>query len=120
MWRLEFQIRREGLTSFRLAPGTAGDEQNEREGDLEAQIAAELSAEDVPHLATFPKMFEHREALFQHLTSHWLRLTIPGSGTVPSRWPTDPTWEVLRRDFGRDESEYTRCTVHHAARVADC
>lgn len=82
------------------APSTAADEsKEEQEDDLEAQIEAELSAEDVPHLATFPKLFEHREALFQHLTSHWLRLTIPGNG--PSRWPTDPTWEALRRDFGR-------------------
>ncbi|MGO8947855.1 MAG: hypothetical protein ACLQUY_09360 [Ktedonobacterales bacterium] len=100
VWRLEFQIRREGLTSFRLAPSTAADEKKEGE-DLEAQIEAELSAEDVPHLATFPKLFEHREALFQHLTTYWLRLTIPGGGSIPSRWPTDPTWEALRRDFGR-------------------
>jgi hypothetical protein len=98
VWRLEFQIRREGLTSFRLAPSTAAEEQ---EDDLEAQVEAELSAEDVPYLATFPKLFEHREAVFQHLTSHWLRLTTPGSGTVPSRWPSDPTWEALRRNFGR-------------------
>jgi hypothetical protein len=102
VWRLEFQIRREGLTSFRLAPSTTADEREEElEDDLEAQIEAELSAEDVPHLATFPKLFEHREALFQHLTSHWLRLTAPSNGTIRSRWPTDPTWEMLRHNFGR-------------------
>ena len=101
VWRLEFQIRREGLTSFRLAPSTAADEKKDQEDDLEAQIEAELSAEEVPHLATFPKLFEHQEALFQHLTTHWLRLTTPGSGTIPSRWTTDPTWEALRRDFGQ-------------------
>ncbi|MGO8949736.1 MAG: hypothetical protein ACLQUY_19200 [Ktedonobacterales bacterium] len=85
-----------------MAPSTAADEKKEeKEDDLEAQIEAELSAEEVPHLATFPKLFEHHEALFQQLTTHWLRLTTPGSGTVPSRWPTDPTWEALRRDFGR-------------------
>src|SRR5215469_162840 len=89
VWRLEFQIRREGLTSFRLAPSTTADEtKDEDEGDLEAQIEAELSAEEVPHLATFPKLFEHQAALFQHLTSHWLRPTTPGNGTVPPRWPT--------------------------------
>jgi hypothetical protein len=102
VWRLEFQVRREGLTSFRFAPSAAADEvTEEQENDLDTQIEAELSAEDVPHLATFPKLFEHREALFQHLTTHWLRLTTPGSGTIPSRWPTDSTWEMLRRDFGQ-------------------
>jgi hypothetical protein len=96
VWRLEFQIRREGLRSFHLAPSTEEDDES-----LDAQIEAELSAEEVPHLATFPKLFAHCEALFQHLTTHWLRLTTPGKGTVCSRWPTDPTWEALRRDFGR-------------------
>jgi hypothetical protein len=102
VWRLEFQIRREGLTSFHLAPSTAADETTEeQEDDREAQIEAELSAENVPHLATFPKLFEHYEALFKHLTTHWLRLTTPSRGTIHSRWPTDPAWEALRRDFGR-------------------
>jgi hypothetical protein len=97
VWRLEFQVRREGMTSFRLTPDT-GEETSQ---DIDAQIEAELSAEEVPHLATFPKLFAHREALFQHLTAHWLRLTTPGKGKVRSRWPTDPTWEALRRDFRR-------------------
>ncbi len=101
VWRLEFQVRREGMTSFHLAPAT-GDELAEETGeDLDAQIEAELSAEEVPHLATFPKLFTHRDALFQHLTTHWLRLTTPGRGTVRSRWATDPTWEALQRDFSR-------------------
>jgi hypothetical protein len=99
VWRLEFQIRREGMTSFHLAPETS----NERAApeDLDAQIEAELSAEEIPHLATFPKLFTHRNALFQHLTEHWLRLTTPGRGKVCSRWATDPTWEALGREFGR-------------------
>jgi hypothetical protein len=101
VWRLEFQVRREGLTSFRLAPDTADELDAEPSEDLDAQIEAELSAEEVPHLGTFPKLFLHRDALFEHLTAHWLRLTTPARGTVRSRWPTDPTWETLRRDFGR-------------------
>lgn len=101
VWRLEFQIRREGMTSFRLAPDVSIGDDSEDLTDLEAHIEAELSAEELPHLATFPKLFAHREAFFQHLTAHWLRLTQPGNGKVPSRWPTDPTWETLRREFGR-------------------
>jgi hypothetical protein len=99
VWRLEFQVRREGMTTFHLAPDTS-DECTATE-DLDAQIEAELSAEEIPHLATFPKLLEHQDVLFQHLTEHWLRLTTPGRGKVCSRWPTDPTWEALRRDFGR-------------------
>ncbi len=64
-------------------------------------MAAELSAEALPHLATFPKLFAHADAFFQHLTAHWLRLTTPGRGKVRSRWQTDPTWEALRHDFAR-------------------
>jgi hypothetical protein len=97
VWRLEFQIRREGMTAFRLAPATGNDDT----ADLDAQIESELSAEDVPHLATFPKLFAHRAQLFDHLMTHWLRLTQPSTGQVRSRWPTDPTWEALRQDFGR-------------------
>lgn len=98
VWRLEFQVRREGMTAFRLAPETDGIEESD---DLDAQIESELSAEEVPHLATFPKLFAHSGQLFEHLTAHWLRLTTPGTGEVRSRWPTDPTWETLRREFGR-------------------
>jgi hypothetical protein len=101
VWRLEFQVRREGLTSFRLSPATGDQLSEETNEDLDTQIEAELSAEEVPHLATFPKLFAHRDALFQHLTAHWLRLTTPARGIVRSRWPTDPTWEALRRDFSR-------------------
>jgi hypothetical protein len=97
VWRLEFQIRREGMRSCRLAPQSDANE----EDDTDLQVAAELSAEELPHLATFPKLFAHADAFFQHLTAHWLRLTTPGRGKVRSRWPTDPTWDILRREFAR-------------------
>ena len=117
VWRLEFQIRREGMKSFRLAPQT--DEDGEAE-DLDLQVAAELSAEELPHLATFPKLFAHADAFFQHLTAHWLRLTTPGRGKVRSRWPTDPTWEALRRDFARlaDAPPWTRRGASWCGRTA--
>jgi hypothetical protein len=99
--RIKHHLHGTLLAYFQESTATDEEKEDEQGDDLVAQIEAELSAEEVPHLATFPKLFEHREALFQHLTSHWLRLTSPGSGTVPSRWPTDPTWEALRRDFGR-------------------
>jgi hypothetical protein len=41
--------------------------------------------------------------VFEHLMTHWLRLTTPNKGVVPSRWPwpMDPTWETLRLNFAR-------------------
>src|SRR5262249_56453093 len=56
VWRLEFQVRREGMTSFRLAPASdvsanADSSQPEAlEAAVEAEIMAELSAEELPHL----------------------------------------------------------------------
>ncbi len=97
VWRLEFQVRREGMRSFRLAPELDASEGD----DLDLQVAAELSAEELPHLATFPKLFAHADAFFQHLTAHWLRLTTPGRGKVRSRWKTNPTWDLLRASFAR-------------------
>ncbi len=101
VWRLEFQLRRAGMTAFRLAPETCSVSDDEAMGDLDAEIEAELSAEEVPHIATFPKLFAHCDQLFTHLTTHWLRLTTPGAGKVRSRWPTDPTWETLRAAFAQ-------------------
>jgi 3-oxoacyl-ACP reductase-like protein len=41
------------------------------------------------------------DAIFQHLSSHWLRLVTPSDTQVRARWPLDPTWTLLRREFGR-------------------
>src|SRR5262249_37278201 len=59
VWRLEFQIRREGITAFQLAP-PADSGPSEGSDDLEAEVQAELSAEELPHIGTFPKLFAHR------------------------------------------------------------
>src|SRR5262249_54730169 len=39
--------------------------------------------------------------IFAHLAHHWLRLVVPSRGVVRSRWPLDPTWALLRAEFGR-------------------
>jgi hypothetical protein len=104
VWRLEFQIRREGLTGFHLAPDLAsvddeGDDAETR--SLDAQLEEELSAEDLLHIGTFPKLFTHSASLFDYLMTRWLRLTTPSKGQAPARWPMDPTWETLRLNFAR-------------------
>lgn len=94
VWRLEFQLRREGATGFRLyrAPETT---------DGDADIDAELSAEELPHLGTLPRLFVHLDPLWRHLTTHTLRLVMPDGQRNRARWSTDPTWEVLQDDFAR-------------------
>jgi hypothetical protein len=94
VWRLEFQLRREGTTGFRLY--TEPDV-----GDDEATIETELAAKELPHLGTLPCLFRYHDALWRYLTTHWLRL-VEGDGTTNrSRWPAQPTWSLLQAGFGR-------------------
>ena len=94
VWRLEFELHREAVTSLKLAPESDAE-------DTDADIEAELSAEELPHVGTLPKLFAHLDAIFQHLSYHWLRLVTPSATQVRARWPLDPTWALLRNEFGR-------------------
>jgi hypothetical protein len=94
VWRLEFELHREAVASLKLAPESDAE-------DTDADIEAELSAEDLPNVGTLPKLFTHLDAIFQHLSYHWLRLVTPVDTQVRSRWPLDPTWTLLRKEFGR-------------------
>ena len=94
VWRLEFELHREAVTSLKLAPESDAE-------DTDADIEAELSAEDLPNVGTLPKLFTHLDAIFQHLSYHWLRLVMPSATQVRARWPLDPTWTLLRKEFKR-------------------
>jgi hypothetical protein len=92
IWRLEFQLRREGATGFRLY----------REpdiGDDADTIEAELAAKDLPHMGTLPRLFTHMDALWKYLTTHTLRLVEPSPAANRSRWPVNSTWAQLRARF---------------------
>src|SRR5262249_12205347 len=92
VWRLEFQLRREGVKGFRLyAPPEEGDE--------EAEIEAELAAEGLQHIGTLPRFFARMDELFGYLTAHWLRLVKDTGAANRSRLPMHPTWMQLRRHF---------------------
>lgn len=92
VWRLEFELKREGLKGFRLyAPPDVDDE--------DAEIEAELSAEDLEHIGTLPRFFARMDELWRHLTRHWLRLVVDNGAANRSRWPEDPTWETLGAEF---------------------
>jgi hypothetical protein len=92
VWRLEFQSRREGTKGFRLY-------REPDVGDDADAIEAELAAEDLPHIGTLPRLFAHLDPLWQHLTSHTLRLVVPSPSANRSRWPMHPTWAHLREAF---------------------
>ena len=92
VWRLEYQLRREGTTGFRLYTPPDID-------DDDATIEAELSAEDLPHLGTLPRFFAHQDKLWRHLTTYWLRLVEDDGTANRSRWPAHPTWTALREGY---------------------
>jgi hypothetical protein len=92
VWRLEFQLRREGAKGFRLyREPDAGD-------DADA-IEAELAAEDLPHIGTLPRLFAHMGPLWKHLTYHTLRLVESSPSANRSRWPMHPVWAYQREAF---------------------
>jgi hypothetical protein len=94
IWRLEFQLRREGAKGFRLfAPP--------EEEDDEAEIEAELAAEELQHIGTLPRFFARMNELFLYLTHHWLRLVDDNGSANRSRWPLHLTWRELREQFAR-------------------
>jgi hypothetical protein len=94
VWRLEFELKREGAKGFRLYAPPEEDDPNE-------EVEAEMSAEELQHIGTLPRFFARMEELFLHLTRHWLRLVEESDDANRSRWPMHPTWQKLREAFGR-------------------
>jgi hypothetical protein len=93
VWRLEFELKREGAKGFKLyAPPV--------EEDPDEEVEAEMSAEELQHIGTLPRFFARMEELFLHLTRHWLRLVEESEDANRSRWPMHPTWQQLREAFG--------------------
>jgi hypothetical protein len=92
VWRLEFQLRREGVKGFRLyaKPDAA---------DPDDVIDAEIEAEDLPLIHSVTKALHWAGHLWQYLTKRWLRLTMPTSDPNRGRWPEHPTWAALRDGF---------------------
>jgi hypothetical protein len=94
VWRMEFELKREGAKGFRLyAPP--------EEEDPDEEIEAEMSAEELQHIGTLPRFFARMEELFLHLTHHWLRRVEENDDANRSRWPMHSTWVQLREAFGQ-------------------
>jgi len=114
VWRLEFQLRREGVKGFRLYAAPEVD-------DDEAEIEAELAAEDLQHIGTLPRFFARMAELWGYLTGHWLRLVVDDGATANrSRLPTHPTWATLGAAFaavaGTEPLDEERYQLVRAAR----
>jgi hypothetical protein len=92
IWRLEFQLRRDGVKGFRLY---AKPEMS----DLDEVIDAEIEAEDLPHVHSVRKALHWAGRIWEYLTKRWLRLTIPTDDPNRGRWPEHPTWAALRDGF---------------------
>jgi hypothetical protein len=92
VWRLEFQLRREGVKGFKLY---AKPEMS----DPDEEIEAELDAEDLPYIHSVRKALHWAGQLWHYLTHRWLRLTVPTETVNRGRWPEHPTWVALRTGF---------------------
>jgi hypothetical protein len=92
LWRLEFQLRREGVKGFRLY---ARPEMS----DPDEVLDAELEAEDLPHLHSVRKALHWAGQIWAYLTKRWLRLVQPSADPNRGRWPEHPTWAALRQAF---------------------
>jgi hypothetical protein len=92
LWRLEFQLRREGVKGFRLY---AKPEMS----DPDDVIDAEIEAEDLPHIHSVRKALRWAGRTWEYLTKRWLRLTVATDDPNRGRWPEHPTWTALRDGF---------------------
>jgi len=92
VWRLEFQLRREGAKGFKLYASPEED-------DDEVEIEAELAAEELQHIGTLRRFFALMNELVDFLSQHWLRLVEDNGSANRSRWSTHPTWLALRAQF---------------------
>ena len=92
VWRVEFELKREGVQGFCLAaPQEASDD--------DEVILAELEAEDLPTLGTIRKALHWGPTLWQYLTTRWLRVTVPDGDTNKARWATHPTWAAIQAGY---------------------
>src|SRR5262249_52206560 len=92
LWRLEFQLRREGIKGFRLSA------KPEMTDPIDV-IDAEIEAEDLPHIHDVRKALHWAGRIWEYITKRWLRLTIPTDDPNRGRWPEHPTWTALRDGF---------------------
>ncbi len=92
VWRLEFQLLRDGVKGFKLycTPEVT---------DPDDVVQAELDREDLPHIGTVRKALHWAGGVWQYLTHRWLRLVEPGDDANRARWDLHPTWRAMQAGF---------------------
>lgn len=101
VWRLEFELKRDGAKGFKLYAAPEVD-------DDEAAIEAEIAAEELEHIGTLPRFFARMGEVFSYLTLHWLRFVEDNGTANRSRWPLHPTWATLLAEFARLVQQQTQ------------
>jgi hypothetical protein len=94
VWRLEFQLLRDGIKGFRLYA-------KPEVTDPDEVIEAELDKEDLPHIGSVRKALHWAGRLWEYLTRRWLRLVLADEDSNRARWPVHPTWQMLQGGFGK-------------------
>jgi hypothetical protein len=92
VWRLEYEIVRDGMKGFSL-------ETTLELTDEDDVIEAEMEGEDLPNIGSVPKALHWAAHLWGYLTKRWLRLVMDDGDKNRARWPTHPTWQVLQQGF---------------------
>jgi hypothetical protein len=93
VWRLEFQLARDGVRGFRLYT-------KPEVTDPDDVVRAEIEAEDLPHVGSVRKALHWAGELWRYLTRRWLRLVEPcEEDQNRARWKTHATWEALQGGF---------------------
>jgi hypothetical protein len=88
IWRVEFQVRREGEQGFAIA--TTQEEMDEDDWERE------LEGEGLPRLTIIRKALRWLPRQWMYLTKHWLRVVEPGRDRNRARWPVHPIWQVIQ------------------------
>lgn len=93
IWRLEYELKREGIEGFVLKT------RSEVYSDDDDEIEAEMEGEDLPTIGTLDKALHWMAHVFSYLTQRWLRLVEPNGDSNRARWPVHDTWKALQEGF---------------------
>jgi hypothetical protein len=98
VWRVEFELKREGVEGFCLIGP-------QEEQDEDEEILAEMEGEDLPTIGTLKKALRWAPDLWRYLTTRWLRLVAPNEDKNRARWPVHSVWQQIQAGFTQAASE---------------
>jgi len=99
VYRLEFQLLRDGVKGFYLYSKPNVTDDNE-------DILAELECEDLPRISNVRKALHWSPQIWDYLTRRWLRLVEIDDDANRARWPLHPTWRVLQEGYQEAQKKH--------------